>query len=165
MMKSLYRIIQKDYKRLNWPISKALISAEFNAVLSFRLYQYIYKNVSKNFGFYLYNRSKKKYNVDINPNAHIDEGFVIVHIGGIVIGGGCQIEKNCSIQSCVTLGEKEPSGGMPHIGTNCYLGTGAKILGNIVLGNDIVVGANSVVVHSFRENNLKLAGIPAKILA
>jgi len=164
MIKSLYEIIKKDYQRLGWPISKALISAEFNAVLSFRIYQYIYINISKKLGYYFYNRAKKKYNVDINPNAYIEEGFVIVHIGAIVIGGGCRVEKNCSIQSCVTVGEKEPAGGMPHIGKSCYLGTGAKVLGSIVLGDNIVVGANSVIVHSFRENDIKLAGIPAKKL-
>lgn len=53
--------------------------------------------------------------------------------------------------------------GVPVIGDNCYIGPGAKLFGDIRIGNNVAIGANSVVNKSF-EDNVTIAGVPAKIV-
>lgn len=56
-------------------------------------------------------------------------------------------------------------GGTPVIGDNCFICTGAKILGAIHIGNNVIVGANAVVVKSINEDGVTIAGVPAKIIS
>lgn len=66
--------------------------------------------------------------------------------------------------SCVTIGAKdEKSIQAPYIGSNVYIGTGAKIIGDIKIVNNVIIGANSVVNKNIQDN-CKVAGIPAKII-
>lgn len=51
------------------------------------------------------------------------------------------------------------------MGDNVYIGPGAKIFGNVVLGNNMMIGANAVVTKSFPEGYCKIAGVPAKIIS
>ena len=55
-------------------------------------------------------------------------------------------------------------GTAPHIGDDCYLGPGAKIYGDIKIGNNVAIGANAVVNKSL-DSNCTIAGIPAKVIA
>lgn len=142
---------------------KSIFSAEKKAVRAYRRYSWIYKNFSKGLGYYLYNRAKLKYSVDIAPTAVIGDGFVIVHLGAIVIGRNCVIGNNVSIQSGVTLGMKNTSDtSMPIIKDGVYLGTGAKVLGGVTIGQNSIVGANSVVTKNVDENEV-VYGVPGII--
>jgi serine O-acetyltransferase len=106
-------------------------------------------------------------NIDISPNASIGSGVYMPHPIGIVIGANVTIGNNVVILSCTTFGansaEKRTDYGYPTIGDDCYIGTGAKIIGNINIGEKSIVGANSVVVNSFKSNS-KIVGIPGKVL-
>jgi serine O-acetyltransferase len=65
----------------------------------------------------------------------------------------------------VTVGHLRGQGGKPpKLGSNVFLGAGAKILGNITLGNNVVVGANSVVVNDVPDN-CTVIGVPARIVS
>lgn len=88
-------------------------------------------------------------------------GLSIAHYGTIVVNANAKIGKNCRIQEGVNIGT---SGGdkAPTIGNNVFIGTGAKIIGDVVLGDNIAIGAGAVVVQSFIENGITIAGIPAK---
>lgn len=88
-------------------------------------------------------------------------GLSIAHYGTIVVNANAKIGKNCRIQEGVNIGT---SGGdkAPTIGNNVFIGTGAKIIGDVVLGDNIAIGAGAVVVQSFKENGITIAGIPAK---
>ena len=88
-------------------------------------------------------------------------GLSIAHYGTIVVNSNAKIGRNCRIQENVNIGA---SGGTdaPIIGDNVFIGTGAKIIGNIVIANDIVIGAGAVVVKSFEEAHITVAGVPAK---
>lgn len=81
----------------------------------------------------------------------------------IVIHRKAVIGKRCMIGSCVTIGGKSGAKKLPVIGDDCYIATGAKILGNVKVGNGVVVGANAVVVTDVPDNCI-VAGIPAKII-
>jgi len=141
---------------------KNLFNAEYRAVLSFRIYSFIYRDVSKTLGYIMYHRSKIKYGCDIAPTAQIGADFKIAHIGGIVIGRNAIIGDECTINNNVTLGMKNAtSDAMPTLGNGVYVSTGAKLLGGISIGNDCIIGANSVVLISF-ENNRVIVGIPSK---
>lgn len=86
-------------------------------------------------------------------------GVVIPHYGTIVIGGYNHIGNYAVLHtsSCITGNEK-------HIGDALYLSTGAKITSELVLGNNISIGANSVVNKSYEGDNALIAGIPAKYI-
>lgn len=94
-------------------------------------------------------------------------GLSIVHVGTIVVSPQARIGKNCRIHVCTNIGRAYAKGkaGAPVIGDNTYIGPGAKIFGPIILGNNIAVGANSVVNSSFEEGNYTIAGAPARVIS
>jgi serine O-acetyltransferase len=103
---------------------------------------------------------------DINCNAKIGPGLFIIHGHDIVIGAKTIIGINCKIFNGVTLGNKNTeieNDGQPVIGNNVVISTGAKILGPITIGDNCIIGANSVVIKSFGPDSI-IGGIPAKIL-
>ena len=89
-------------------------------------------------------------------------GLKIMHRGTIIVTPKARIGANCKLNAGVQIGPGR--GGAPIIGDNCYIGPGAKIFGNIVLGNNIRIGANAVVNKSFPEDNILLVGVPAKAI-
>ncbi len=101
----------------------------------------------------------------ISPNT-IGPGLSIAHRGTIVINGGTKIGANCRIHADVNIGtEAGKSASSPTIGDNCYIGPGAKIFGEIIIGANTVIGANAVVNKSFPEGNQTIAGIPARVIS
>lgn len=92
-------------------------------------------------------------------------GLSIAHAGTIVVNHNCQIGANCRIHVCVNIGASaSDETKAPIIGDNCYIAPGAKIFGDISIGDNVAIGANAVVNRSF-EKNLTIGGIPAKIIA
>lgn len=100
---------------------------------------------------------------DIPINSKLGGGLSIPHPNGIVIHSEAEIGINCLIHQQVTIGIKRGSGGAPNIGAHVDIGAGAKIIGNISIGNDVLIGANSVVVKDI-EAGMIVAGIPAKVI-
>ena len=90
-----------------------------------------------------------------------EEGLCIKHYGSIIISRHAKTGKNCTINSCVNIGGE---GSAAKIGDNCYLGPGVKIFNPIKIGNNVKIGANAVVNKSFEEDNIIIAGVPAKIV-
>ena len=94
------------------------------------------------------------------------EGLSIAHRGTIVVNGAARIGDNCRILVCVNIGTVPGCSSVaPEIGDNVYLAPGVKIYGKVKIANGIIVGANSVVTSSFQEDNVCIAGIPAKIIS
>lgn len=83
--------------------------------------------------------------IDISSNADIGPGLYIGHFGGVFVH--CNAGRNLSLGQDVTLGYKGAgrSNGWPTVGDDVYLGTGAKIIGKVTIGNGAIVGANTVV--------------------
>lgn len=107
-------------------------------------------------------RIQSKCGIDLQPNV-VGPGIHIVH-GKVVINAFSKIGCNCKILSDVTIGisGKKDQGDAPVIGNNVYIGTGAKIIGKVVIADDVVIGANTVVTKSILEAGITVAGIPAK---
>lgn len=112
------------------------------------------------------NRLLKIYGIEIGKNTKIGMGLKLGHANGIIIGEGVEIGENVTIYQQVTFGISKISDmgildAYPKIGNNCVIYAGAKIFGNIVVGNGTVVGANSVLVSSTEENSVYV-GLPAQ---
>lgn len=99
--------------------------------------------------------------IDIVPQADIAGGCYIPHGVGIVIGGTSVIGEDCTILQGVTLGEvRFTTSDCPRIGNRVVLGAGAKLLGDITIGDDCFIGANSVVLDDVPAGSVAV-GAPA----
>lgn len=96
----------------------------------------------------------------IPPNT-CGPGLKLNHWGTIVISPATRIGSNARINVCVNIGLKD--GLAPTIGDNVYIGPGAKLFGGINIGNNVKIGANSVLNKSFPDN-VTVAGVPARII-
>ena len=103
--------------------------------------------------------------IEIHPGAKIGPGFFIDHGMGVVIGETAEIGCNVTVYQGVTLGGTGQDRGKRHptIGDNVVIGVGAKVLGNIRIGNNVKIGGGSVVVHSVPDN-CTVVGVPAEIV-
>lgn len=103
--------------------------------------------------------------IEIHPAAKIGRRFFIDHGMGVVIGETSQIGDDCTLYHGVTLGGTTWKKGKRHptLNNNVVIGAGAKILGPIVLGDNVRVGSNSVVVKSV-DNGQTVGGVPARVL-
>lgn len=124
----------------------------------------VYFNILK----YKFNSLSIKLNFFIMPNV-FGYGLAIAHSGPIIVNDLAKIGKNCRISVGVNIGVNESvnskggiDGDIPKLGDNIYIGPGAKIFGKIIIANNIAIGANAVVTKSFLEENITIAGVPAK---
>lgn len=108
------------------------------------------------------NRLAIKTGFQIPPNV-VGPGLTIWHWGPIIVNENAMIGKNVTLNPLVVIGHKVPGGGCPVIGDNCFIGAGAKIFGNIHIGNNVTVAPNAVVVKDVPDNTT-VGGVPAKHL-
>ena len=103
--------------------------------------------------------------IEIHPGATIGRGLVIDHGSGVVIGETAEIGDNCTIYQGVTLGGTGKDEGKRHptLGNNVMVGSGAKILGPVCIGDNVKVAAGAVVLTELPENSTAV-GIPAKVV-
>lgn len=97
--------------------------------------------------------------IEIFYSSEIGKGLKINHGIGTVIGARVKIGENCLLHQNITLGDK--GGGRPTIGNNVTIYAGAKVLGDISIGDNSIIAANAVVIKSCPENSV-LIGLPAK---
>lgn len=90
-----------------------------------------------------------------------DKGLSIAHYGTIAVNGTSTVGKNCRIHEGVTIGSTGGSPG-PRLGDNVFIGSGAKIIGDITVADDVAIGAGAVVVRSIDEPGTTWAGVPAR---
>ncbi|MEM9538749.1 MAG: serine O-acetyltransferase [Cyanobacteria bacterium P01_E01_bin.42] len=103
--------------------------------------------------------------IEIHPGATIGKGVFIDHGMGVVIGETAIVGNYCLIYQGVTLGGtgKETGKRHPTLGENVVVGTGAKVLGNLQIGNNVRIGAGSVVLREV-PSDCTVVGIPGRIV-
>ena len=105
-----------------------------------------------------------KFGYDIPIGTLIGGGIYLMHFGGVIINGGAVIGENSTIYQGVTVGMARLKGkNVPTIGNNCVLGAGSKVLGDITIGDYVMIGANAVVTKSV-DSECVVAGNPARII-
>jgi serine O-acetyltransferase len=137
----------------------------FHAIQTHRLAHWLIEQGRRDFALYLQSRSSSVFQTDINPAARIGKGIFLDHATGLVVGETATIGDNVSILHGVTLGGtgKEGSDRHPKIGNGVLIGAGAKILGNIHIGNCSRVAAGSVVLKEVPPKTT-VAGVPARVV-
>ncbi|MBX9911301.1 MAG: serine O-acetyltransferase [Beijerinckiaceae bacterium] len=137
----------------------------FHALQCHRLAHWLWRKGRRDFALYLQSRSSEVFQTDINPAAKIGKGIFLDHATGLVVGETAVIEDDVSMLHSVTLGGTGKQGGdrHPKIRKGVLLGAGAKILGNIEVGQCSRVAAGSVVLASVPRNKT-VAGVPAKVV-
>ncbi|RIY31052.1 serine O-acetyltransferase [Psittacicella hinzii] len=137
----------------------------FHALQAYRITHWLWLHERKDLAIFLQNEISTSLGVDIHPAARIGSGIMLDHATGIVIGETCVIGNNVSILQGVTLGGtgKESGDRHPKISDGVMIGAGAKILGNISIGENAKIGANSVVLKPVPAY-CTAAGVPARII-
>ncbi|TDR13366.1 serine O-acetyltransferase [Marinomonas communis] len=137
----------------------------FHALQTYRVANWLWKEGRESLALYLQGQMSMTFGVDIHPAAKIGCGVMLDHASGLVVGETCVIEDNVSILQSVTLGGtgKETGDRHPKIRSGVLIGAGAKILGNIEVGEGAKVGANSVVLEPVAPHTT-VAGVPAKVV-
>ena len=102
--------------------------------------------------------------IEIHPGAVIGKGLFIDHGMGVVIGETTVIGDHVTLFQGVTLGGTGKQQGKRHptLGDRVVVGTGAKVLGNITIGNDSMIGANAVVIRDVPEHST-VVGVPGRV--
>jgi serine O-acetyltransferase len=137
----------------------------FHALVTHRFAHALWKKGRRDFALYLQSQSSKMFAVDIHPAARFGKGIMIDHATGVVVGETATVGDNCSFLHAVTLGGsgKETGNRHPKIGDNVLIGAGAKVLGNIKVGNCSRIAAGSVVLSEVPKS-VTVAGVPARIV-
>lgn len=103
-----------------------------------------------------------KLGFSVPPNV-CGKGLAIVHYGLLTINGNAKIGNYCRIQEGVNIGAVK-NGLSPEIGDNVFIGSGAKVMGDIHIASNTIIGAGAVVVKDINEEYTTWAGVPAKMI-
>lgn len=141
-----------------------LLYSGLHAVVSHRIAYRIWKCNLKLIARLLSQISRFFTGIEIHPGAQIGRGLFIDHGMGVVIGETTIIGDNCTLFQGVTLGGtgKETGKRHPTLGNNVVVGAGAKVLGNIEIGDNSYVGANAVILKPV-PSNATVVGVPGHI--
>ena len=137
----------------------------FQSIQVHRLAHYLWKNSRQELALFIQSRNSEVFSVDIHPGCMMGRGIMFDHATGIVIGETSVIEDNVSILQQVTLGGTGNEGGdrHPKIKSGVLISAGAKVLGNIVVGEGAKVGAGSVVLNNV-DPHTTVVGVPARLV-
>ncbi len=146
-------------------IQPILFFKGYQAVQAYRVGHWLWQTGRKDMAYFVQMRVSEAFGVDIHPAARIGRGIMIDHAHSIVIGETAVVGDNVSMLHSVTLGGtgKEDGDRHPKIGDCVMIGAGAKVLGNIRVGNCSRIAAGSVVLEPVPANTT-VAGVPARVV-
>jgi serine O-acetyltransferase len=172
---SAFENLEQDYRRYSkrpgnlWRyFYKAAANAGFRAVMLYRLGYWFKKRRLSFFAGICQRLMHHLCHCWISVTAEIGPGFLIAHVGGLVIGDETRIGRYCDVRQNVTFGgnfnkKNEDGRTKPWLEDNISVGVGAVILGPIRIGSNSIIGANSVVTRDVPENVI-VFGVPAKVI-
>ena len=156
--------LEKDPAAKNW-IEVMLLYPSIHAIIFYRVAHFLY-----NHKIYFISRAISQLarfftGIEIHPGAIIGKGLFIDHGMGVVIGETTEIGDNVTLYQGVTLGGTGKDKGKRHptLGDNVVVGSGAKILGPIIIGSSSKIGANAVVLKDVLAKATAV-GIPARVI-
>jgi serine O-acetyltransferase len=162
MRRDAFAVVERDPAagRLIEPI---LFYKGFHAIETHRIAHWLWREGRRDFALWLQSRSSEIFQVDIHPAVRIGQGLFLDHATGFTVGETALIEDDVSILHSVTLGGTGIAGGNRHptIRRGVLIGAGAKILGDVEIGEAAMVAAGSVVLESVAPFTT-VAGVPAR---
>ena len=172
ILKELIFLIWSDLDRYHpnpnmWNfLREILVGQGFKYFLWFRLNQYLSSKAFwwapwKLIGKFILHHYSYKFVIDISQSAEIGPGLKIEHFGGIFVSGQARIGKRCTLCQGVTIGAHN---GAPKVGDFVFIGPGAKVLNDIRVGSNAIIGANCVVTKDVPENAV-VVGVPGKVIS
>lgn len=144
-------------------LSPFLFFKGFSALSAYRFANHLWYDERRALALYLQSLISKTFGVDIHPAATVGKGILIDHATGVVIGETAVVGDNVSLLHDVTLGGtgKDRGDRHPKVGNGVLIAAGAKVLGNITIGEGAKIGAGSVVLRSVKPHST-VVGVPAK---
>lgn len=163
--RDLSAVLQRDPAANRTLVLPFLHFKGFQALQAHRVSHRLWLSGRQDLAIYLQGRSATVWGVDIHPAARIGEGLLIDHATGVVVGETAVIGDDVSMLHGVTLGGtgNETGDRHPKVGRGVLLGAGAKILGNIRIGDGSKVGAGSVVLSDVPDH-ATVVGVPARVV-
>ena len=168
----MFRMIKQDLKAVfdrdpaaTSTLEVILTYAGFHALLAYRVAHWMKGHGVPFFPRALSQLARWMTGIEIHPGAKIGRGFFIDHGMGVVIGETAEIGDYVTLFQGATLGGtgKERGKRHPTLGNHVIVGAGAKILGGIKIGDNVNIGANSVVLKSVPSNSTVI-GVPGRII-
>lgn len=164
MRDDLQAVVERDSacEALHLPL---LYFKGFQALQLHRVANWLWNQNRQSLALLMQSRASMKFSVDIHPAAKFGNGIMLDHATGLVVGETAVVGNQVSILQSVTLGGtgKEHGDRHPKIRDGVLISAGAKILGNITVGEGAKVGAGSVVLRDVPAHTT-VAGVPAKIV-
>lgn len=160
----LGKVVENDPAARN-KLEVLLLYPCVHALIAYRISHFFYKHKFFFIARLISQLSRFFTGIEIHPGAKIGKGLVIDHGMGVVIGETAEVGDNVLIYHGVTLGGTGKDKGKRHptVGNNVVIGSGAKVLGPIKIGDNAKIGANAVVLKEVPEGATAV-GIPAKII-
>jgi len=142
-----------------------LLYPGLHAIWGHRLSHWLWTHKLKLFGRWVSQFTRNITGIEIHPGASIGPGLFIDHGMGVVIGETAETGEDVTLYHGVTLGGTSLTKGKRHptLGDRVVVGAGAKVLGNITIGEDTRIGANAVVVKSMPANSVVI-GVPGQVV-
>lgn len=169
---SLWCQIKEDFStpRAKDPAFRSAFELLFNypgliAIVHYRVANRLYNKGFRRLGRLIMGLTQLITSIDIHPGAYLGRRVFIDHGLGVVIGESAQVGNDVTIYQGVSLGgvSLEKTKRHPTILHNTVIGAGAKILGDIVIGENVRIGSNSVVIKGVPDN-CTAVGIPARVI-
>ncbi|MBR2327873.1 MAG: serine O-acetyltransferase [Clostridia bacterium] len=137
----------------------------FKAIRSYRRAHKLYLKKHYFLARWISERARRRTGIEIHPGATIGKGLFIDHGTGVVIGETVEIGDNCLIYQGVTLGGTGKDKGKRHptLGNNVMVGSGAKVLGPLYIGDNAKIASGAVVLSNVPANSTAV-GVPARVV-
>lgn len=137
----------------------------FHAIQSYRIAHWLWREGRRALALHLQSRISEVFGVDVHPAARIGSGIFVDHGTGVVIGETAVVGDDVSMLHEVTLGGtgKQMGDRHPKVGRGVLISAGAKILGNVTVGEGAKIGAGSVVLEDVPPHTT-VVGVPARVV-
>ena len=164
--------IRRMYGKDKWRLLIIIFSRSFVGILFYRIERSLFLLFGKSYRYVrvpfvpFLNLVQAYSNIDIHYKADIEGGLSILHPSlGVVVSGKLRCGEGLTLVGGNVIGvEAQKDSNHFYLGENCQMGANASIIGPIILGPNIKIGAQSCVVHNFENGEIILGGIPAKSL-
>lgn len=163
ILNDLYRFTGSSKKKIL--LKTFICNSVFRQIFYYRIYNKCTNLLGKKIIRFIYHFNRKRNGIDLPLEANIGTGLLLLHPQNITFNSQCNIGCNLTILKGATIGATKDENGnnlVPKIGNNVYIGINAVVIGNIEIGDNSIICANSFVNFNVPNDSIVL-GNPGKI--